>query len=438
MEQYTEGQLETRTYDTAQPADQDQQAIELFHKATAIGFYEQLPDAAKLPTYVELSVAQKLRFTLVFDRSAAEHSRQAAHPVHTYASFPGLLNAGGAAPFPVHKITAVTVAPTHRRRGLLSRQIRADLDYAQQAGFPLAALTASEATIYGRYGFEPATLQTRFTLKCAGGLKLRVQLPGTVVDIDPARFAEQYAELSERALAHTFGTVDGTDFDAGYALGRWDDWETLAEPKNLRYAAYFDEQGQLGGFVTYKFGGWDEPKAKMVVHKLIAASVAARLKLLEYVANHDLIEEVHGQGQLDDPLRHALADVRNYTVRSTEDVLWLRMLDVPAAFEARGYHRDGRLALQVADSMDLVTGTYLFDVVGGAATVHQVPPDAAQLADCPRVALGERELAGLYLGTVQLPRLIQLGRAVKASPVELGAAAQLFAVECDPFTAHGF
>src|SRR5580765_2919361 len=52
--------------------------------------------------------------------------------------------------------TVVGVAPTHRRRGVLSAMMRAHLDDAHERGEPIAALWASEETIYGRFGYGPA------------------------------------------------------------------------------------------------------------------------------------------------------------------------------------------------------------------------------------------------------------------------------------------
>ncbi|MGP9650870.1 GNAT family N-acetyltransferase [Glutamicibacter sp. AOP38-B1-38] len=437
MELASKPKLETRTYQATVRSPELDESIKLFHQATGIGFYEQLPEENQWSNYLDLTYALKMRFSLVFDPAAEPHSRHAAHPVHTYGAFPGLLNAGGQAPVAAHKITAVTVAPSYRRRGILSRQITADLAYAQQAGFPIAALTASEATIYGRYGFEPATYQSRFTLKCAHGVKLRVQVPGQVIDIDPKQFGAEYAALAVRALEQTFGSVDSTEYDNGFALGRWDTWETLDKPKNLRFAAYYDGAGQLGGFAAYKFGGWDEPKAKLVVQKLVATSDAARFKLFEYLGNHDLVEEVHGQGPVADPLRNVLDNVRDYQVRSIDDVLWLRVLDVAAAFEARGYKRDGRLLLCVNDPMNLISGTYLFDVSDSRATVSRIEEGQAE-SDLPRVALSERDLAGLYLGTVQLDLLLASGRAELEGGGTAGPWLDLFSTACEGFTPHGF
>ena len=79
-------------------------------------------------------------------------------PVATYASFDKTLNAG-LEMVPLRMITDVTTSATHRRRGLLRRLIEDDLDDAVAQGVPVAALTASEATIYGRWGFGAGDLR---------------------------------------------------------------------------------------------------------------------------------------------------------------------------------------------------------------------------------------------------------------------------------------
>ena len=55
-------------------------------------------------------------------------------------------------------VTVVGVLPTHRRRGILRELMRAQLDDVHARGEPLAALWASEASIYGRYGYGLASL----------------------------------------------------------------------------------------------------------------------------------------------------------------------------------------------------------------------------------------------------------------------------------------
>ena len=58
-------------------------------------------------------------------------------------------------------VTAVGVAPTHRRRGIMSALMRRLHDDAHERGEPLAVLWAAEATIYGRFGYGLATINGR-------------------------------------------------------------------------------------------------------------------------------------------------------------------------------------------------------------------------------------------------------------------------------------
>jgi predicted acetyltransferase len=49
-------------------------------------------------------------------------------------------------------VTIVAVLPTHRRRGILRRLMRAPLDACRERGEPVAYLWATEDTIYDRFG----------------------------------------------------------------------------------------------------------------------------------------------------------------------------------------------------------------------------------------------------------------------------------------------
>src|SRR5580765_8340699 len=61
-------------------------------------------------------------------------------------------------------VTVVGVLPTHRRRGVLRSLMRAQLDDAHERGEPLAALWASEESIYGRFGYGLASFCGEITL----------------------------------------------------------------------------------------------------------------------------------------------------------------------------------------------------------------------------------------------------------------------------------
>ena len=92
-----------------------------------------------------------------------------------HAAFDGEKIVGGAGAFPFELtipggqlrcggVTVVGVLPTHRRRGVLTSMMRAQLEDIRDRGEPLAALWASEEAIYRRYGYGMAALGTELTL----------------------------------------------------------------------------------------------------------------------------------------------------------------------------------------------------------------------------------------------------------------------------------
>src|SRR5262249_12683205 len=68
------------------------------------------------------------------------------------------LTVPGGKAVPAAGVTIVGVLPTHRRRGILRSMMRSQIDDVRRRGEPLAALWASEETIYARYGYGLATL----------------------------------------------------------------------------------------------------------------------------------------------------------------------------------------------------------------------------------------------------------------------------------------
>ena len=93
---------------------------------------------------------------------------------------------------PCAGVTWVGVLPTHRRRGILRDFMRRQLADVQSWGEPIAALWASEASIYGRFGYGAA-------------------VPGLVAKSNPRRFALKHEPPSNV-------TVRLTDADEAYRL----------------------------------------------------------------------------------------------------------------------------------------------------------------------------------------------------------------------------
>ena len=101
---------------------------------------------------------------------------------------------------PTAGVTAVTVLPTHRRRGILTELMRRQLDDIHERGEPLAALWSSETLIYGRFGYgltaqsDRASIDRRHT-----GFRAEVpEAPGEVRFVDSDAALERWPPLYER------------------------------------------------------------------------------------------------------------------------------------------------------------------------------------------------------------------------------------------------
>src|SRR5437763_3700984 len=77
-------------------------------------------------------------------------------PIATAAALPFELTIPGGRQLPTGGVTWVGVLPSHRRRGVMTQLMRRQLDDLHERGEPLAALWASEAAIYGRFGYGVA------------------------------------------------------------------------------------------------------------------------------------------------------------------------------------------------------------------------------------------------------------------------------------------
>src|SRR6185437_16703493 len=90
---------------------------------------------------------------------------------------------------PLGGVTSTGVVATHRRRGLLRQMMRAMFDEARERGEPLAGLSASEGSIYGRYGYGPATRRTRWEIERTQARFLSPRAPAGSLEITDAETA---------------------------------------------------------------------------------------------------------------------------------------------------------------------------------------------------------------------------------------------------------
>ena len=312
------------------------------------------------------------------------------------------LTVPGARQAPMAGVTAVGVAPTHRRRGLLRQMMGRVHDDARQREEPLVGLLSTEAPIYGRFGYGVATL--------AAGVKLdarSIALADTVdeltaggrtqlIDLDEAR-----AVVPEVFDRFRRGQVGAVDRSAARHHRRLADRETDRHGRSSLQVAVREVGGSVEGVAIYRLKPGREGTGTVTVVDLVATTDHAWLALWGHLLSIDLMAVVECEPlPVDDPLRHALVDPRRYRTEAITDWLWLHLLDVPAALAARTYDADDRLVLEVVGPdgarVDL-------DAQNGRAEVRTTRAE-------PDLIVTTQALASLYLGGFSARQLAAAGR----------------------------
>lgn len=322
----------------------------------------------------------------------------------------------GGAWLPAAAITRVGVRPTHTRRGALTRMMHLLLAEERRQGKVLSSLRASEAVIYGRFGYGLAgsavgvsvdPLRVRPIIGAASG-SFRTLAPAEAPDVVPALYAR---------LDHRVGAMLRAPF-------MWQrQFDSLLTGSTAEYVVvHTSPDGIDDGYVHYSTK-WTENRfpdnmGEVKVDDLFADSPAIELALWTYLCNLSLVREIKADGRPeDDSLRLAIHDVRGYASQSRWDEQWVRLLDVEACLAARAWGSDDTVTIAVADPW-FADNTDTFRVAAdGVARVSGEPGLVAPIA----------ELSAAFMGTVRWSDLVAVGRVQASSPDAAARADRLFA-----------
>ncbi len=350
--------------------------------------------------------------------------------VGTAGAYTFELTLPGGIQVPVPGVTAVGVLPSHRRRGILSALMRTQLDGLRAAGESMAVLLASEAVIYRRFGYGPATFAQQLTVQ-RHRAALHAEPPTGSISVRPR------TECGD-VLAQVYDAYRRTQVGALSRPAHW--WTRGAGRSPVSHAprlvaVHRDEAGTPDGYACYRVGRVDPvTRARPLdVDELVATDEAAYSALFRFCVEHDLVTEVvFGTLPPDTWLRWLLADHRAAAVTRDLDWLWVRLLDIPRALAARGYTADGHLVLEVADAFcEETAGRYELSVTGGSARCARTD----RAAD---LALDVSDLGSLYLGGATAGALARAGRVRPLSPDAVDRTDALFRSPQTPHTVHWF
>lgn len=370
--------------------------------AEALGFHETALDAAAVGRTARRLAADGRTETGVYLREPREGSLEAdGLPVATFESFVKTVNVGGGRLLDAHLISGVTVQPTHRRRGILRRMMTDDLARAASAGLAVAALTASEGSIYRRFGFGVGVRERTVEVDPRRASGLLGEPEGTTELVSRAALVELAPAVFARFHARTPGSIDRHEGAWNRMLGR-ERPDGTPDPA-VRGAVHRDSAGAVDGYVSYRVEGSDEAHT-LVVLDLVAATDDAYLGLWQLLLSIDLVASVrYADAPQHDPLSHALVNGRALRVTHDEDHVWFRVLDAVAALQARPWAADGVVTIAVGDALGHAAGTFRVTSEGGSATVKRA---AVRRAD---VELDVATLGSLWLGGVDPVTLAAAG-----------------------------
>ncbi|MEX2268246.1 MAG: GNAT family N-acetyltransferase [Acidimicrobiia bacterium] len=339
--------------------------------------------------------------------------------VATSRNYPFDITLPGGAALHAAGVSAVTVLPTHRRRGLLREMMTRLFDDATMHDEPLAMLTASEATIYGRFGFGVSHRSLGIRIDKREMVFARPRPAGRIRLIDEAEAGKVVPEVFERVRVSYPGAVSRPP--------EW--WCHYYDPSyGTRFDAVFEApSGSIDGYVTYSIKDtWGANGAEHVltVRELVGCTHEAIHALWRYISEVDLIRTITARGiEADTPLPWLLTSMRAMRTEGVYDSLWTRLLDVPATLGARTYAASGRLVLGIDDPTrrgGAADGTFALD--GGPDGAAVAPVDAP-----PDLSCGIDALSTAWLGGVRWSDLGAAGWVEEHTPGALATADAMFA-----------
>jgi predicted acetyltransferase len=269
---------------------------------------------------------------------------------------------------------------------------------SRDRGEAVALLYASEYPIYGRFGYGPASQVATWT----------IDVPATSFRGDPTGGIEMAGPdaTTSTVLSRVYdtwrrrhvGEIRRREYMWNYDLGLVDTaWGTRWKGF---LALHRDAGGEVDGYARYRAEEkWEQrqPRQTLKVDELHALTDETYAGLWRFLAEIDWVATVKAESRSpSDRLRWLLTNARAAVISDVGDGIWVRLLDVRRALEARTYEREGSLVLEIIDP----------EADGGRVRVLlDAAPEGATCRDTdrsPDLTLDVAALGAAYLGGTRL------------------------------------
>ena len=321
------------------------------------------------------------------------------------------------ADLPAAGVTLVGVLPTHRRRGVLRALMKKQLEDCREWGETVAILWASEGAIYPNFGYGVASWHGLIEID-SDKAKMAEPTPprGRSRLLSDEETLKVLPDVYERVRQQTPGMFsrDQTWWEA-HRL--WDP-EEEREGGGAMLKAVLEIDGRAEAYCLYRVKhAWADdgnPDSTLFVEEVMGTTPEATREIWEFIFGVDLVARIKYYFiEVDTPLRFLIGEVRRLRMKMA-DALFLRVVDVKPALEARSYAAPGSLVFKLDDQLcPWNAGTWKIEVAeGGRASVSQTNEEA-------EIGLSARDLGAVYLGGVTFS---ELARALQISELKVGAA----------------
>jgi predicted acetyltransferase len=369
-----------------------------------------------LQTFADEAKVERARSTWEFDREIGAFDDGRLVALTGGMSFETTVPGG--ARVPTLGLTRVGVLPTHRRRGLLTSLIREQFRLALDRGDVLSGLWASEAPIYGRFGYGLAGLSANYEIDTREA-QFRQPLTDTghIRLLDHNEIAAVIPDLYSRIGTSTVGSITRNQSLWSHYLR---DFSIERVTAAHWFAIHTDVSGNTDGYVEYQKSASKPAEGHAVdLVDLISATPESYAALWRFILDLDLVRVVQAEERpIDEPLRHLLANPRAMKLQPDSWEEWTRVLDVRRALELRTYNTDESLTLHISDTF-LPHNTGVYSVGAGRTE--------------PEISLDAEALGAVYLGGTSFGELATAGRLTELVPGAVTRADRLFATRPRPW-----